>query len=263
MKARVGIALACGLIALAAFGDVFSVNQVGYNRVVLSPGGVHHLVGLGFDPFDATLLGVFGTNQLRGSATSPLFCDLVLRWNAADQVYERYAFNTTDMTFRWATNFSGPPVNPVIESGDGLWIISAAAGPYAGQSNTIYLMGEVVDVLTNEVPIVGGGVGTPAYNLICNPFSCDVELNAMRFLESGAYGSGSPVLTDRILLWTGTGYKQYGLKPDGTWREMYPVNRWNEPTGTVATVSLGEGIWYSAANSFTWIPTNTYLHNLR
>ena len=242
-----------GLSAAAALAadDVTSVNVVGFSKVTLPPGSQTGIVmiAMQFDAFDPTLMGVFGTNQLR-PATKVGNADQVWLWNVQRQEYDKYALKT-DLQYRAATNWSGPATNPPLVSGQGMFI---KAGASTTQTNTLTLMGQVVAYGSIETDIKAG------WQLISYPFTCDVGLGAMSFTNVGAGTAASKVgNADNIRIWNGTSWDSYGLKSSD--RQWHNTTNWSGPAVN-PNVLLSQGFWYIAKSDFTWTETNKYLNNL-
>ncbi|MDD5708809.1 MAG: hypothetical protein PHR35_23080, partial [Kiritimatiellae bacterium] len=119
----------------------------------------------------------------------------------------------------------------------------------AVSNHDVYIAGEVVGVATQMINVVSN------YQLLSYPFSCDIGINQMSFTNS-ASASATPVLSDKLYVWTGTNFVSYGLKfPDRQWHNL---KNWNgAPVSDV--LKAGQGFWYFAKTNFTWTETNRYL----
>ncbi len=251
--------LICAAFLALAQTTVTSVNVVGYNRTTLLPGGRYHQVAPPFDGMTTnTVMGIFGTNTVR-AGISPFYTDRIFIWDVPSQSYIQIGLHSGDMQYHYLTNFSptAPPVDPELAPGDGVWIVSVVAGSQSTVTNVMTLSGEAVAASNHQQAVVAG------WQMLGVPFSCPMALTNMNFLESGATSSSSPALADRIFVWDPENqiYKQYGLKTDG-WRELYPVNRWTDPTPTGDEIPMGQGFWYNANTAFVWSVNNPYIDNL-
>jgi len=243
-----------GLVAtmgLAASNEVTSVNIVGYNTAVKPVGGQFNLIGVQFDAFDPTLLGVLGTNQLAAGAL-PQLADRVYVYytslpGSGAPGYKQYAMRTGANGFRDTLNWNGTNVNPEVPAGTAMWVQSKPGAV----SNMLTIAGEAVDVGTQAVDIVKG------FQLLAYPFSCERDLNDMNLKNQGTKGA-LPQLADRVFVWNGSGYGQYALHTTGQFRS---TSAWGTPAGPI-TVPLGTGFWYDAKNAFAapgWTEANPYL----
>lgn len=248
----------CAAFIAVAQTTVTSVNVVGYVRKTLLPSGKYHQLAPAFDGMTTnTITGVFGTNTLR-AGPNPFQLDRVFIWDTSAQQYNQIGLFNTDYCYHSLTNPTGPAVDPEIGPGDGLWVISASAGPYASQTNQFAMLGEAVSASNVAQSVVVG------YQMLGVPFSTAMYISNLNFQASGATPSaGSPMNADRIFVWdeSNSYYRQYGLKTTG-WRELYPVGRWDELTETGDQIQMGQGFWYVAKNAFTWTLANPYISNL-
>ncbi|MDI6773899.1 MAG: hypothetical protein QME60_00670 [Verrucomicrobiota bacterium] len=253
----IAVVVCAAFLAVAQTNTVTSVNVVGYVKKTLLPGGKYHQVAPAFDGMQTnTIMGIFGTNTLRAGG-SPLFCDAVLIWDAGVQSYVQVGLNSSDMQYHYLTNFVGSPIDPVLDPGDGAWVMSVRAGAGATQTNNFAMLGEAVASSNHQQVIVVG------YQMLGVPFSSSMAITNLNFGASGATASGSPALCDYVIVWdeNATQYKQYGLKTDG-WREISPVNRWTETVPTGDEIPISQGFWFRARNVFTWSVNNPYLGSL-
>jgi len=236
-----------GLVAtmgLAASNEVTSVNIVGYNTAVKPAGGQFNLIGVQFDAFDPTLLGVLGTNQLAAGAL-PQLADRVYIYDPSVPRYHTYALRTGVNGFRDVDNWNGTNVNPNVPAGTAMWILSKAGAV----SNMLTIAGEAVDVATQSVNVVKG------FQLLAYPFSCEIDLNNTQLTTQGTKGA-LPQLGDRAYVWKATGgYTTYGLHTTGQFRD---TSAWGSPAGA-CPIALGTALWYEARNAFTWQENNKYL----
>jgi hypothetical protein len=244
---RVSMAICVvGLVAtmgMAASNEVTSVNIVGYNTAIRPVGGTFNLIGVQFDAFDPTLLGVLGTNQLV-AGVAPQFADRVYIYDPSLPGYKQYAMKTGTGSFYNTAAWSGSATNPPVPAGTAMWIQSKTGTA----SNMLTIAGEAVDVATQSVDIVQG------FQLLAYPFSCEVDLNATSLKTVGTKGV-APQFADRVYVWTGTTYNQYALHTSGEFRS---TSTWSQPAGPI-TIPLGTGFWYDAKNGFAWQEANKYL----
>ena len=267
MKRRTVLAV-CGaaLVAGLACADVSSVNAAGYVMREVLPGGGATLIGVPFYSFSGaestTLVDLLGTNQLRAAATYDQ-ADRVLLWNRGSLSYNYFAIKSTDGQWHSAQNatawFTGPATNPVVAPGDGLWVLAPEA---TAQTNRFALMGEVVGA-EEMVLEIGEGL-----NLICNPFTCDLDLNESDLANDGALAATTYDKADRIHVWNKEtkAYKQYALKQsDMKWHYANNAAEWFTGPAVTNPIQVGEGFWYIRATNapLYWSETNKYLGNLR
>lgn len=235
----VGTAMVAAL-SWAATNEVVSVNIVGYSKIALPPGGAFIQSSLPFDAFDATLLGAFGTNQLLKNAKAG-GADNVYLWDATAQAYARYYMKPDGLFYLFGGSASNPPLRP----GQGFWV---GSGTTASLTNEICLMGEVVDVVTQQTRVVQG------FQMLGYPFSCDIHVQDTAFATNGATANAKAGGADNIYVWDGTTYKRYYLKPDGKWY----VFGGSIATNVTDSLSMGKGFWYEARGTFNWSETNKY-----
>ncbi|MEI6970295.1 MAG: hypothetical protein WCL44_02155 [bacterium] len=256
-------------LAASAADTVYSVNVAGFSRIELPP-GKQVLAGLQLDPFDATLLGLFGTNQLTaGDGTKSAGhrkADKISLWDATSVPpgYTIYAIRNDDMKFHYVTNWLSPTsINPPITNGDGMWIQSGDTN-LSNPSKVITLMGKAVATATQELEIVRG------LQMLSYPFSSPMLLDTADFLADGAsLGDGTKSAghrkADKISVWSPSpgSWTIYALKDNGKW---YYVTNWlgNAPSNVV--FPLSQGFWYdhfTGGSTFVWSETNMYLNNLQ
>jgi hypothetical protein len=250
------LSLILATLAIAGFvfaqtNEVTSVNVVGYNKITLLPTGKLVICSLQFDPFDPTLNGVLGTNILRPTAKG-YNGDQLFIYSTAKAGYDTYQLSPSF----WWYNISAPsvPTNPPLVAGQSFWIQSART---SSSNLDIAIMGEVVDVATQQITIVSN------LQMIAYPFSCDTLLNQTGLRNSGAAKTGKGSAGDSIYLWDATaqGYNTFQLSTNDVigW---YNISQASVPETNV--FSLGQGFWYkSAKGAFSWQETNVYLNNLR
>lgn len=243
-------------IVIAATNEVTSVNVVGYYKLTLLPTNALQ-AAVQFDAFDPTLIGVLGTNQLR-STSKAAECDKVSIWNPSTVAYEIFARNPSDNQFHWATNFSGAATNPGIVAGEAFYISSPLAGVYAAGSNTIVLMGEVVDVVTQAIQIV------PGYQMLAYGFSSDVNLQDLDFANDGALAHSKAANADQIRIWDPNTSSFLILALSSSDMKWHWATNFSGAAPTNINVDLGRGFWYwSQTNiTWTWSETNRYINNL-
>lgn len=257
---RIGLSfLAVVLIAVAAYAatNVTSVNVVGYTKIQ-SPGSKLVLKAMSFDAFDQTLLGVFGTNQLNKATPRGGYgaADQIYIWDPSVPKYNIYAQDTDGMFYdveNWEAK--DPVTNEIITAGTAFWILGGGTG---GTTNEITMMGEVVDVQTQNVDLVEG------LNLISYPFSTGIKIPDTDLVDDGAKlatARGGYGAADQLYVWTGTEYDIYAPDTNGVWRD---IEDWTgEPVSNI--LEIGNGFWYfrqTGEGTLTWSETNLYLDNL-
>jgi len=252
MKRTSVIFLAVALTALAGVAvaqDVYSVNTVGFYKVDILPAGKMYLAAMQFDqinPADETMLGVFGTNNLRKS-NLPTAADRLYLW---DGVAWHQFFQKTDGQF-YDVTAPTIPTNPALHAATAFFLQSP--GP-STTTNTITLKGQVIEDTTvlTSVPV---GLRTYAY-----PFSERSALKDMALDEQGT-AANLPTAADRLYLYNSASnaYQQCWLKLAD--RDGYDTAvTGGSPQNP--TVALGQAFWYQARNAFSWSETNVYLGNL-
>lgn len=256
MKKLVLLGVIGCVAAGVAFGQaqtVTSVNAVGFIAISVPPASTVTMVCVNWDPFDPTFQGVFGTNQLTKHNTNPGNADRIYVWNNSTKLYGTYiqkASNSQFVSVSALNVFTNPP----LDCGDAFWIRQPSSSNLV---KTIYLMGEVVDVATQQTVVVSN------LNMFGYPFSADVAVNSTGFKDSvgSARHNSNPGNADRLYIWNweSGSYQTFGLRTDG-WHNVVGYS-----TNALATniVSMGKGFWYRAiSNAWTWAETNTYLQNL-
>lgn len=251
-------------MAMAQTNQVTSVNIVGYNTCTLYPGGRFHQVGIQLDQFTPTLMGVFGTNQLRGSTFSTR-ADQLWVWDGMK--YVSYAFDTNPVVNAWCdTTHWGTPTNPVLDQGSAFFILTPKSGPYATQTNTIRIMGEVVLVDTQMITMV-----TNRYAMMCYPFSSDIRIDQLNFANCGAYSNGFSSRADQLWIWDSSQklYLSFALKntTPPRWYQISPLNLFSSGPAASNVISLGQAFWYVRSTyapkiTWTWTEVNPYKSNL-
>ncbi|MCU0857798.1 MAG: hypothetical protein MUC65_05270 [Pontiellaceae bacterium] len=253
MKKVLLAAVIASMVGGAAFAQtnvVTSANVVGYSKVSLEAGGKYTMSTCNFETGATnTLLSIFGTNQLTQS-DSYGDCDRIFVWNAGTQTYQAWAQWTDGVFYKandldeWNQAISG---NPAIPVGQGFFIASGSV------SNTVYFSGDVVAVSTQSVSVVAG------YQILANPFTCDIALQATTFADCGAASDDSYGNCDRIYVWNGSAYQAYALWTDGNWYKANDLDEWNQGIMATNTIALSQGFFYEAKAPITWVSTNTYL----
>lgn len=265
MKKAWMVALVLGVASTVAMAqtDVMSVNVVGFTKVNVLPGGKFNLFSTPFDSIDqadANLLGVFGTNSLTKLppfSLPPPFADVVSLFDPSVPEWKFYYQGTDNMFYDVDAWPAGSPTNPPLAPGEGFLLQSSVGST---TTNTIALMGEVVSVATQTLAMVTG------FQVCGYPFSSDIDIQNTSFASMpGATKLADPMLppplADVISVMDASGnYVNYYLNTDGKW---YDVSAW--PAGTPVTdvvLRLGQGFWYNAIGSFSWVETNKYINNL-
>jgi hypothetical protein len=262
MKRLFFVAVGLGILVMVSSAvEVTSVNVVGYKKVVIPPGQKFNMVGMNFDAFDATLLGVFGTNQLnQGTATAFKKADKVYIWDTAlgDSGGFRVYAQKDDRQFYDVGAWGGSPTNPPLTAGTGMFLQSGFA---ASETNEIVLMGEAVDVEEQQMDVVEG------FQVMAYPFSSDINIQDTDFANDGARKGTATAFkkADKLYEWdlnlgTEGGFNVYGLKDDDQW---YDVGAWGGAPVDV-DIKVGAGFYYESfnTNGFVWSETNQYLDNL-
>jgi len=260
MKKMVAILIAGAAFSAASYAQtntVSSANIVGYVQRTLPPNNKYILVGVNFtaNGGDPTLKDIVGTNQLR-AAVNYFNADRVVIWNKQTARYQTYAMYTDKEFYpcntmaQWNT---ASATNPVVPLGSGFWIISAGGST---TTNTLYLSGDVVTEQALPISLSAG------YQLVSWPFSADQSIATMT--TTNLTKAANYFNADRIVVWTGTAYQQYGLYTDGDWYPCNTMTEWNNaPSETDRKISLGEGFWFIAKTAKTVTEQNPYYSNLQ
>ncbi|TFH66321.1 MAG: hypothetical protein E4G90_04180 [Gemmatimonadales bacterium] len=251
----------------AQTNEVTSVNVVGYYKTTLVPSGAYHQVAIQFEPFNPTFEGVFGTNQLRAHFLSAR-SDQVHLWNGKG--YDRYGVYSNaagNWYFSNVTNGWGTvAVNPPLHAGDACFIFTPRAGPYVSATNTVTIMGEVIDVPTQMVNVVTSG-----YAMVCYPFSSETRIDQLQLTQIG-FATSLSARADQIWVFDSPAkaYKRYALRntTPPEWRQTYPSALFSTGPAASNTLPLGQAFWYIRSTyasplSLTWSETNKYINNLR
>lgn len=242
-----------GLVAMThhAFADdpVTSVNVVGFKRITIPPSGKLLNVGMNFDAFEPSLMGVFGTNQLRQANDEGENGDSIAIWDATKQKYSKYVQMAMDGQFHDVGDLYGSPTNPPLRAGESLWIKSPAS---SSETRDVTLAGEAVPVVwvTNKV--------FQGLQMLAYPFSADTDLQT-NTLAVGANGADEePDLADQIALWNSTSqsYTRFALRNDD--RKWHDIGDFFGEANPVL-LKMGEAFWFrSRTNGFDWIESAPY-----
>ena len=243
---------ALAMVRTSEAGTRYSANIVGFSRVTVPPSNTATLAGMSFKPFDATLKGVIGTNQLR-AAGNYSNADVVLFWDPISAQYMQYALKTNDYEFHNCLNlteWNGPATNPVLTNGMGFFIRSPSDAVCA---RSVVIMGQAVDSPTQYIGMVSGKL-----QLVCYPYSSSIGIQQTDFANDGAKRAAGSPNADQILIFTNYSvYVNYFLKTNGLW---YCA----DVTMALATNTfrVGQGFWYRSKKAFTWSETNCYQGSL-
>lgn len=259
MKKMLALLIAGTALTAASYAQttVSSANIVGYVQRTLPPNSKYILVGVNFtaNGGDPTLKDVVGTNQLRAAANY-FNADRVVVWDKQAARYQAYAMYTDKEFYpcntatQWA---NASATNPVVPLGSGFWIISAGGST---TTNTLYFSGDVVTEQSMPISLSAG------YQLVSWPFSADQSIATMT--TTNMTKDSNYFNADRIVVWTGTAYQQYGLYTDGNWYPCNTATEWvNALSETDRTISLGEGFWFIAKTAKTVTENNPYYANLQ
>jgi hypothetical protein len=200
-----------------------------------------------FDPADATLEGVLGTDQLRAEVDLLSKPDKVYIWNGSG--YNIYWLAGDPAFWKDATG----PTNPPLETGSAFWVKSH---PQQTEPLEITITGQAIEASSVTTPIA------PGLQMISYAFSSDVGVNDTTFIEDGAAKEeGLLAQPDKLYLWDNVNGGYTILKVPGG------ADYWEViggPGGAAdEVISLGDGFWYSSqTNSYSWSEDNQYLQNL-
>lgn len=247
--AAIAVCLIASFVIIAE--EVSSVNVVGYKKIDLPPSGKFIMLSVNFDAFEQTLLGVFGTNNLTKGKSAQ--ADNIFIWDPSKGGVGGYWVYYQDANGDFRTYVGDILTNnaPVF-TGQAMWIKSS---PLSMQTNQITLMGEVVPLPNQTIPMVEG------FQMLGYGFSSDVALSNTAFFASGATG-GKAAQSDNMFIWDSNkgaagGYHSLYLDGSGVWRDIVG------DTEATNIIEMGKGFWYKAkAGSWTWVETNQYIGNL-
>lgn len=253
---------ACGFAFQSVYAQtdsVYSVNIVGFQKVVVPPsdvGGGLQLLGVPFDATPGNLDQIVGTHGTYGD--SALNADNIIIFDPDAPETERYKryylrknqenapmWRTTGTTQVWATNVYLYP-------NDGFWYLNRAT-----VAITNLFVGDVVEDDEFSMEIV------PGLQLLSYPYSAPILLSDLG-LTNGTSG-GSALVADLVTLYDpladpGKQYVRYYLRPDTnntpTWRVAEGKQHW----ATNVTIQPYQGFWYQsrATSNFTWTGTKPY-----
>ena len=227
-----------GILRLENDKDIGNPEAVGYAVVGIPPEGRANLVAYNFRASggaDMTLEDQFGTNVLTQGVV-PTMADTVSYWDGSYTVY----FQKPDGKFYASDDPFGNPVNPILGPGQSFWLQSPVT---AGQTNEVYLVGEISDTATHTQALHVG------YNLLDAPYPGNRAVSDNDYQAEGGTGAILPTLADMLWIWNGAGYDSFFLTSLGAWGD--PLNPWG-PNQDPAIPS-GVGAWYDAKSAFTTI----------
>jgi hypothetical protein len=259
-KVGLAIALTAGLswFVAANADSVQSQNVVGMVTRELPPDSAYIMVGVNLKAVgntSPTLKDIVGTNQLR-AASNYLNADRVMLWDAEATAYRAFALWDGDLEFypcNNATEWEGSsPTNPVVSVGQGFWIVSASG---SSTTNTLRMAGEAVLGEFADISVKEG------YQLMAWPFSSDKAIADIDTTELNA--AANYLNADRIVVWEGSGYQNYGLFTDGKWYPCNTATEWEDAIeSTDRVISLGEGFWFISQTDNEWTERSGYYDNL-
>ncbi len=250
-------------ISLAQTSTVYSVNVVGFQKVVVPPydeSGGMQLLGVPFDAQPGTLDDIIGTHGHAGDNSA--VADNVILYNPDAPDAEKYQIfylrNNPQMndTPMWRT--VTPPqtwaTNVFLQPNDGFWYVNRSA-----VSLTNVFIGDVVADEEIAINIV------PGLQLISYPFSAPVQLHELGL--TNGLSSDSSATADIITFYDATKplglqYTQYYLRPDPQnqnipkWRYAGVPQHW----ATNVVIQPHQGFWYQsrAESSFMWTVSRPY-----
>jgi hypothetical protein len=258
-KVSLAIALTAGLswFVVANADSVESQNIVGMVTRELPPDSAYIRVGVNLKAVgntNPTLKDIVGTNQLR-AASNPLQADRVMLWNAQDTQYQAYALYEGDHEFypcntadEWENSSA---TNPIVSVGQGFWIVS---GSGSSETNTLRISGEVVLDEFTDIEVKKG------YQIMAWPFSSDQGIADIETTELNS--NVNPLFADRIVVWEGGSYQNYGLYTDGKWYPCNTAEEWENGPEADRVISLGEGFWFISQSDNEWSERSGYYDNL-
>jgi hypothetical protein len=233
--------------------EVKSENVAGVYTKTLPAGGSLISVSVAVDPFDpadATLAGVLGTDQLRPDGAKGATPDTVYIWNGSG--YDAYKLKDLGSGVEWISG--GVAANPAVEAGEAFWIRSA---PTQTEPLDVTITGQAIESTQVDVPVV------PGLHNLAYGFSSKVAVNDTDLIADGAAAESGTKgeQPDRLYLWDNVngGYTACKVVSGNDY--------WEEVGGDGSpidwTIEMGDGFWYrSYTNSYTWSEDNQYLGNL-
>jgi hypothetical protein len=240
-------------VALAASAaEVTSGNVVGYTKIQLNEG--YNMIGVQFADIGGAEKSL--TNVLKlddtfaGYDDDYNFYNMMRIWTGSG--YEFYGWAGTSGTDvdgdssldnTW-TDMDAYAVEDVfMPTSSGVWIVTEKAG-------TLTASGEVIlkDVTINI---------NEGYNLICNPFPCEIAITDFGVLDDTFAGYDDDYnFYNMMRIWTGSGYEFYGWAGtsgtdvdgdsslDNTWTDM-------DAYAVEGKIKAGEAVWIIAEKAGT------------
>jgi hypothetical protein len=255
MKRILGILAIVALVAMTVQAvEVKSENVAGVVQTTV-PAGAQVILGVNldsFDPADQNLLGILGGQIAQGTQFNSDIADHVVMWDNASSSYKTYGMHDDEFYSLddWAF---GSPTNPAVVPGEGFWLKSN------GGQIDLSLTGQAVESSDTTMRVYEG------LQFLAYPFSCVRDIQDTGFDASGAKRGTQfdSDVADQIVFWTGSAYKTYGLRENGSW---YDLDDWafGSPV-TDVVLDLAEGFWYKRVTGegyFDWTEENPYDQNL-
>lgn len=216
--------------AMLSQAEVLSKNAVGYVKVTVEPGELAIITQpfLPIDPADDPIpSNVFGDSL-------PVDSRLWV-WDGASYQVETYSESTEPFPpFNIVTNWF--PDAALLEPGAGFWVTIPAAAPDAVD---VFVMGEVPDVATTDVPLIEGLV------MVSFPYPAAMKVEDLAMAQD-------PQLNDRIWIWGLGGGQGYSVVTYSEQTEPFPpfnvVTNWFPAD---VEIPPGMGFWYQSGATRT------------
>jgi len=243
------LTMALGVTAYVAADSVTTGNVLGYVKTA-APAA---------DGFEIISIASFGTNDTvniqdaimnledLNASTVKANADKIIVWDGSSyDGYGLYNDNGTN-SFWMSTGSAGwdipslaVPVNVTISRQDAVWFQTGTGGT----ANSIVTSGSVRDDDQFDAPVGDG------FTLLAYPFTSSINLTNL--VVSNATASVTKANADKIIVWNGSSYDEYGLYDDaGTnafWMSTsvagWDISMLAAPTS--ADLSLGKGFWYKS-----------------
>ena len=243
----------------ASAAEVASANVVGYTKIQLNEG--YNMVGVQFSDIggaEKSLTNVFKLDEtFAGYNDDYKFFTKMRIWNGNG--YDLYGWAGTagtdvdddaSLDNTWTDIEAEPVEGEFMPVASGAWIIAEKEG-------VLTSCGEVVlkDITINL---------EEGYNIVCNPFPCEVSITNFGVLDETFAGYDDDYkFSTKMRIWNGNGYDLYGWAgTSGTDVDDDPSldNTWTdiEAEPVEGTIKAGEAVWIIAekAGSITFkVPT--------
>ena len=250
-KLMITLTMVLGVTAYVAADSVTTGNVSGYVKT-LAPAA---------DGYEIISIASFGTNDTvniqdaimnledLNASTVKANSDKIIVWNGSS--YDEYglyddggtnSFWMETGSLGWVIASQAAPANIMISRQDAVWFKTGTGGTV----NSIVTSGSVrnddqFDATTGD-----------GFTLLAYPFTSSINLTNL--VVSNATASVTKTSADKIIVWNGSSYDEYGLYDDGGtnsfWMETGSLG-WvisSQATPTSTDLPLGKGFWYESVD---------------